>query len=124
KMTKMLDTPEGREWIRTSVDRTWNYRTKVTTGMASVEDHEIPGPGGAIEIRIYRPNVKADGPLPVLLYFHGGAWLFSSIEAVDRAVRLIANEAEVMVVSANYRLSPEHKFPAAQDDALATYQWL
>lgn len=124
KMTKMLDTAEGREWIRTSVDRTWNYRTKVTADMASVEDRKIPGPAGDIEIRIYRPAIEAQGPLPVLLYFHGGAWLFSSIEAVDRAVRLIANEAEVMVVSANYRLSPEHKFPAAQDDALATYQWL
>ncbi len=124
KMEKMLDTPEGREWIRTSVDRTWNYRTKVTEDMASVEDRKIAGPGGDIEIRIYHPKVDSSEPLPVLLYFHGGAWLFSSIEAVDRAVRLIANEAKVIVVSANYRLSPEHKFPAAQDDALAAFEWL
>ncbi len=134
RLAKALQTPEGRAAVRTAVDRSWHFTTKVTADMAAVEDRTIPGPGpglgsasasgGPIDIRIYRPQTTEAGPLPVLVYYHGGAWLFASIDAVDRAVRLIANEAQVIVVSVNYRLAPENPFPAAQDDALAAYRWV
>jgi acetyl esterase len=95
----------------------------VTEEMAKTEDRQIAGPGGSLKIRIYTPRTPEQGPLPGLVYFHGGGWFFGSIEAVDRAVRLIANEAKVMVISADYRLAPEHKFPSAQDDAYAIFRW-
>jgi acetyl esterase/lipase len=119
----LMDTPEGRAMVRISVDRTWNYRTKVTEDMAAVEDRTVAGRGGPIAVRLYRPNTGGKGPLPVLLYMHGGAWLFGSIDAVDRAVRLIANEAKMIVVSVNYRLAPEHLYPAPQDDVEDAFRW-
>lgn len=119
----LMDTPEGRAQVRIAVDRTWNYRTKVTEEMAAVEDHSFTGRGGPIQVRMYRPQSNEKGPLPVLLYMHGGAWLFASIDAVDRAVRLIANEAKMVVVSVNYRLAPEHLYPAQQDDVEDAFRW-
>jgi acetyl esterase len=115
--------PAQRVQARRAVDRTWTYRSKVTEPMAAVEDRKARGPGGDIPIRIYRPKVSQRGPLPVLVYFHGGGWVMGSIEAADRAVRLLANEAGVIVASADYRLAPEHKLPAPQDDAQAVFQW-
>ncbi|GIL39114.1 alpha/beta hydrolase [Roseiterribacter gracilis] len=113
-----------RAQSRAAVDRTWNYRTKVTAEMERVEDREIDGPGSKLKLRIYTPRTTEKGPLPILVYFHGGGWLFGSVEAADRATRLIANEARAIVVSASYRLSPEAKFPAPQDDAMQVYRWV
>lgn len=116
--------PEKRATARRAVDRTWTYRTKITEPMSKVEDRLIPGPAGKLKIRIYTPKTTRRGPLPVLVYYHGGGWIMGSIEAADRATRLIANEAEVIVVSADYRMSPEVKLPAPQRDAQAVFQWV
>src|SRR6188508_2744 len=75
-----------------------------------VEDRTIPGPGGEIPIRIYAP--RATGPLPVLIYFHGGGWVVGNLDSHDVIGRALANQAECMVISVDYRLAPEHKFPA------------
>lgn len=115
--------PAQRTEARRAVDRTWTYRSKITEPMAAIDDRKIRGPGGDIAVRIYTPNVTRRGPLPVLVYYHGGGWVMGSIEAADRAVRLLANEADVIVVSGDYRLAPEHKLPAPQDDAQAVFQW-
>jgi acetyl esterase len=114
---------QGRAALRAAVDRSWTFRTKVSAPMAKVVDREVPGRGGAIPIRIYTP-AGAAGPLPVLVYFHGGGWLTGSIAGSDRAVRLIANEARVVVVSVQYRLAPEHPYPAAWDDAEDAFAWV
>lgn len=118
-----LGNPEQRAKARLDIDRTWTYRAKITEPMKNVEDRMIPGPGGKLKIRIYTPQTERRGPLPVMVHYHGGAWVFGSIEASDRANRLFANEADVIVVSVDYRLAPDYKFPAPQDDALATFRW-
>jgi len=117
-------TPKGRAEIRAWVDRNWAFKTQASAPMASVDDLRIPGRDGEIPVRVYRPALEQPAALPVLVYFHGGGWLFGSIEAVDRAVRLIANEARVVVVSVDYRLAPEHVYPAAHNDAEDAYRWV
>jgi acetyl esterase len=119
----MFLDPVERVTARDALTRDWTLLTKVTAPMRSMEQRAIPGPAGPIPIRIYTPQTKQDGPLPVLLYFHGGGWIYSGIEAVDRTVRLIANEAQVIVISVDYRLAPEHPWPAANDDGEAAFLW-
>lgn len=117
-------TAEGRAVIRPAVDRHWIMRTSLSAEMVAVEDRQIDGrQGHRIPVRVYRPQMTEPGPLPVLVYYHGGGFIFSSIAAVDRVVRLIANEARMIVVSVDYRLAPEHPFPAAHDDAEDAFAW-
>ena len=85
------------------------------------EDLTIPGPLGAIPIRLYTPQDKSD--LPVLVFFQGGGWVVGNLETVDQFCRMIANAAGCIVVSVNYRHAPEHKFPAAMEDAYAGTRW-
>jgi acetyl esterase/lipase len=85
----------------------------------AAEDRGIPGPGGSIPIRVYAPNGSAGATLPGLIYFHGGGGVFGSIASHDNLCRLLANAGECRVVSVGYRLAPEHKFPAAVEDAFA-----
>ena len=87
-----------------------------------VEDRRIPGPGGDIPIRIYTP--EGDGPLPLLVFFHGGGWVIGSIATHDGLCRQLANAAGCIVVSVDYRLAPEHAFPAAAEDAYAATRWV
>jgi acetyl esterase len=117
-------TGEGRKAARAGVIRSWTINAKITEPMAAVEDRRIPGRGGEIPVRIYRPKTQAEGPLPVLVYYHGGGYIFASIAAVDRQVRLMANEAQVIAVSVDYRLAPEHPYPAPQDDAEDAFLWV
>ena len=83
--------------------------------VARVEDRTIPGPGGSIPVRVYWPVLGRR--LPVLIYLHGGGWVFGNIGSVDRTCRMLANSAECVVVNVEYRLAPEHKYPAAAEDA-------
>jgi acetyl esterase len=90
--------------------------------LAEVTDRIIPGPGGDIPIRIYRSS--AEPGLPVVVFFHGGGWVVGNLESHDHAARAIASKAECVVVAVDYRLAPEHKFPAAVDDAWAATEWV
>ena len=90
--------------------------------VAKVEDRAVPGPAGDIPIRIYTPEGKA--PFPVFVYYHGGGWVIGDLETHDGISRAYANAAGCVVVSVDYRLAPEHKFPAAVDDAFAALQWV
>jgi acetyl esterase len=90
--------------------------------MAKVEDRRVPGTGGDIPIRIYWPT-GATETLPVLVYLHGGGWVLGSLDSYDAVARRIAHGGGCIVVSVDYRLAPEHKFPAAVDDALAAFSW-
>jgi len=87
------------------------------------EERRIPGPGGEIPIRIYTP-VEPEAPLPVLVYFHGGGFVIGSLDSYDALCRAIANRAGCIVVSVDYRLAPEAKFPAAVEDCLAALSWV
>ena len=89
--------------------------------LPAVEDRTIPGPGGAIPIRIYTP--EGSGPFPLTLFLHGGGFVIGDLDSHDRQCREIAVEAGCMVLSVHYRLSPEHRFPAAPEDAVAAMRW-
>ncbi|HVN85934.1 MAG TPA: alpha/beta hydrolase [Candidatus Binatia bacterium] len=89
--------------------------------VAKVEDRQVPGPSGSIPVRIYTPNGRS--PLPVLVYFHGGGWVIGNIEGYEVLCRSLAKAVECIVVSVDYRLAPEHKFPAAAEDAYAATRW-
>lgn len=89
--------------------------------LASVEDRKIPGPSGEIPVRIYTP--EGSGPFPVITYFHGGGFVVGDLDTQDMIARGLAGGADSIVVSVEYRLAPEHKFPAAFEDGWAATQW-
>lgn len=88
---------------------------------AEVEDRAIPGPSGDIPVRIYTP--EGEGPFPLLMWFHGGGFVLGNLDQDDGACRKYCVDAGCVVVSVDYRLAPEHKFPAAPDDCLAATEW-
>ena len=90
-------------------------------GVTSV-DREIPGAAGNLPARVYTPD--GSGPFPVVVYFHGGGWVIGDKQVYDGGARAISKLAQAVVVSVDYRLAPEAKFPAAWDDALAAYKWV
>ena len=84
-----------------------------------------PGPHGAIRLRLYRPaGAEAGQVLPAMVYYHGGGWLLGSLDSHDAVCRHFANAAHCAVVSVDYRMAPEHKFPAAVDDCAAATRWV
>lgn len=89
--------------------------------VADVSHRVIPGPGGELLVRLYTP--EGTGPFPVLVYFHGGGWVIATLNTYDDSCRALANGAQSIVVSVAYRQAPEHKFPAAVEDAYAAFQW-
>jgi acetyl esterase len=89
--------------------------------VASVEDITVPGGAGDVPARVYRP--QADGALPTIVFLHGGGFVIGDLDTHDLTVRTIANECAAVVVSVDYRLAPEHPWPAAVDDALAATRW-
>jgi acetyl esterase/lipase len=88
----------------------------------SARDITIPGPGGVLPARVYTP--AGPGPFPAVVYFHGGGWVIADKEVYDGGARGLSKEANAVVVSVDYRQAPEHKFPAAWDDAFAAYRWV
>lgn len=90
--------------------------------VAKVIDTAYPGPAGDQPIRIYVP--QAQGPLPVVVYFHGGGFIAGDLAVAEEPNRALANDAGVIVVAASYRLAPEHPFPAATDDTFAALKWV
>jgi acetyl esterase len=86
-----------------------------------VENREIPGPAGAIPIRIYAARTGAD--LPVWIFFHGGGFVTGSLDTHDAPLRAMANRCDCLIVSVGYRLAPEHHYPAAPEDAYAATKW-
>ncbi len=88
----------------------------------SVGDREIPGPAGPLHLRVYKPVDEAN--LPVTVYYHAGGYTIGSLDSHDSLCRQVANASDSIVVAVDYRLSPEHKFPAAVDDSFATLRWV
>tara|TARA_R110000782_G_scaffold13999_17_gene41593 strand:- start:21935 stop:23200 length:1266 start_codon:yes stop_codon:yes gene_type:complete len=117
-----IDEPQSAMETREDANQRWIRRTKVGPELASITNETVTARDGKpIPVRIYRP--RAESPLPVLVYYHGGGWLFGNIEAVDRAMRRLADEAGVMIISTDYRLAPENPYPASWNDAEDAYYW-
>jgi acetyl esterase/lipase len=90
--------------------------------VSHVENRRLSGPERAIPVRIYTPT--GSGPFPALVYFHGGGWVVCDLDTHDAVCRSLTNAAGCIVVSVDYRLAPEHKFPAAVEDCYAAMQWV
>ncbi len=84
-------------------------------------DRTIPGPAGEIPVRVYRPGDGAN--YPILVYFHGGGWVVCGLDTHDVVCRALANLADCVVLSVDYRMSPEVRFPAPLDDCFAATVW-
>src|ERR1700694_3866590 len=86
----------------------------------------IPSPTGPIPARVYTPKalLKANGLAPCLVFFHGGGWTIGNLDSHDVVCRKLADEAQLIVISVDYRLAPEHKFPGAVDDAITATKWI
>jgi acetyl esterase len=87
-----------------------------------IEDRKIPGPGGELPIRVYTP--QGNGPFPVLVFFHGGGWVLCDLDSHDAPCRILTNKVGCVTVSVDYRLAPEHKFPAGVEDCFAATKWV
>jgi acetyl esterase len=102
----------------------------LATGIARADvhsslDRNIPGPNGEIPVRIYWPRARTEGEsLPALILYHGGGWILGDIESHDAIARYLCRQGEVVVVSVDYRLAPENKFPAGVEDSYAALEWV
>lgn len=115
-----LTPDQGREQYLMRVNK-----LKFSEPIFHTEDRRITGPGSDIALRIYRPReLKPAEKLPVLMWFHGGGFVIGSLETHDSVCRMLANQADCIVVSVDYRLAPEAKFPAAVEDSLAALKWV
>ena len=92
--------------------------------IGTIEDDALPGPGGPLPYRLYRPQQPAAQSLPALVFFHGGGCVFGDLDTHDGLCRLLSAESGCAVVSVDYRRAPEHRFPAALDDSYAATQWV
>jgi acetyl esterase len=90
--------------------------------VAGVENRTVPGPAGDIPVRVYTP--EGSGPFPVLVWFHGGGWVIGDLETADVPARSLTNRAGCVTVSVDYRLAPEHRFPAAPEDCYAVTRYV
>ena len=116
-----LSPPEAREGMRKAREIFQPDPPK----MAEVRDLKCPGPAGEIPLRLYRPqSAGASEKLPVLVYFHGGGWVIGDLDTHDTLCRELSTYSGVAVISVDYRLAPEHRFPAAVDDAFAATKWI
>jgi acetyl esterase len=95
---------------------------KLAVPLGAIDDRSIAGPAGLLPLRIYTP--QGSGPFPALVYFHGGGFVVGDLDTQDMICRGMCHGADCIVVSVDYRLAPEHRFPAAAEDAYAATQWV
>jgi len=111
--------------IADAVMRVEQQRGMSTAPMpAAIQNIQVQGAAGLLPARVYRPAAAASGPLPVILYFHGGGWVIATIDTYDGSARALADSAGAIVVSVEYRKGPEDRFPGAHDDANAAYRFI
>ena len=112
--------PELRKQLRTMVA----LMDEPAPALARIEDLRMPGPAGALPARVYE-YTRSDGtPRPAVVYFHGGGWVQGDLETHHGLCARLAFGSGALVIAIDYRLAPEHPFPAAVDDCLAAYRWL
>jgi acetyl esterase len=109
--------------VRRELDQAGLLAGATAGAEVKTRDVVVPGPGGPLRTRIYEPD-GFTAPAPSLVYFHGGGFVLGSIDTHDGACRILAKESGVQVISVNYRLAPEHPFPAAPQDAVAAFRYV
>ena len=92
--------------------------------MANISLVTLPGPAGPMKARLYTPLGAGIPPGPGIVFFHGGGFVLGDLDSHDMICRRLAEGARARVIAIDYRLAPEHKFPAARDDALAAWNWV
>ena len=127
QMLQTLSTPELHDLspasARIQSNAYYDLLDVPKTRLDCVENTTIPGPHGAIPVRIYRPK-KIQNPAPVLLFFHGGGFVIGDLDGYDHPCRRLAKLSKSVVISVDYRLAPEHKFPVGLEDCWATFDWI
>ena len=114
-----LTPPEARKKV---IELTRMVECKEAIG--KIEDRTLPGPAGPLPFRVYTPLAANDAPSGGVIFFHGGAWVLGDLDTHDCLCRILANESGCRLVSVDYRLAPEHPFPAAVEDACAATAWI
>jgi acetyl esterase len=116
---------------RRQMEDTARSRKAEALPVGRVEEHEIPGPAGKIRVRLYWPErsglqagAPGAGALPAIAYYHGGGHVIGSLDTHDLIARNLCHGAAALVVSVDYRMGPEHRFPAAVEDSFAALEWL
>lgn len=112
------------EQARTAYLARRDFTQPAPVAVAEVVNLTMPGPGGDIKLRSYRPTANHKDPLPVLVYFHGGGFVVGDLDSHDRLCREICNQSNCAVIAVDYRLAPEHAYPAASQDCLAATRWV
>jgi acetyl esterase len=107
---------------REQMEATTRARKAEPLSVARVAERMIPGPGGEIGLRLYWPDAAA--PVPVIVYYHGGGHVIGSLDTHDFVARNLCGGTRAIVASVDYRMGPEHKFPAAVADSFAALQWV
>jgi acetyl esterase len=109
---------------RQQMEETARARKAEPLPVARIEERTMPGPAGPIRLRLYWPNLAGSGrPAPAIVYFHGGGHVIGSIDTHDLIARNLCSGGEALIVSVDYRMGPEHKFPAAVEDSWAALEW-
>ena len=128
EVARVVDALSGvPEWHSVSVESARRLETDLfgadrTTTVAYTRDIAIDGPdGNEIPIRVVRPEVE--GPLPTVVFYHGGLWALGTLDSAEDICRALADRTPALVVAVDYRLAPEHPFPAGLDDCVAAYAW-
>ena len=113
------------EQARQAYAASWDILQPPAQEVASVRNVTLDTDAGPLALRIYRgAGTPASEALPCTLYLHGGGWVIGNLDSHDRLCRQLANEARICVVAVDYRLAPEHRFPAAIDDCASAWRWL
>src|SRR6516165_9864447 len=107
---------------REQMEATAQARKAEPLPVARVHERLIPGPAGHIRLRLYWPNTA--GPVPAIVYYHGGGHVIGSLDTHDLVARNLCGGTQALVASVDYRMGPEHKFPAAVDDCFAALEWV
>ncbi|MFA6237868.1 MAG: alpha/beta hydrolase [Bacteriovorax sp.] len=115
--------PTPMDAVRTVMANSKDANTDLLE-LSEVKDITVDGAAGLISARLYRPYTKIKGPLPVVVYYHGGGFVIADNDVYDATPRSLANKTKVIFISIEYRRAPEAKFPAAHDDAYAAYKWV
>jgi len=107
---------------RAQMEATARARKAEPLPVARIEERSIPGPAGPIRVRLYWPSEP--GPVPAIAYYHGGGHVIGSLDTHDLIARNLCAGAGALVTSVDYRMAPEHRFPAAVEDSFAALEWL
>ncbi len=118
KPIEAMTPAEARE----QMEATAQERKAEPLPIARVEERSVPGPAGNIRLRLYSPRAAA--PVPAIVYYHGGGHVIGSLDTHDFVARNLCSGVGALVASVDYRMGPEHKFPAAVDDSWAALRWV